>query len=415
MPQSKSRLLVVTTRSWTSVEPFLRALEQAGFAVAMVHGQAGGHTLHDASVALFLARPLQFRHTIERVMQDLSPDLVVPTDEPSFQHLRELYAMRSEAGRVRSPIARTIARSLGDLAGHERIGSSADLQYFAREHGLPVPNSVEVDDEATLRALLESVPLPVIMKGNGGWAGSRAEMVRSMESGIASYHRVTGAPQVTKLWKEQHRLHRLSDLLQPRPRTVLLQQYVDGVAAKRSVACRDGTVLAGVSVEPLNGTGPALVAKVIRHSALDEIAAFVVKALNLSGIVGFDFMLEHATRQAWLIAVKPYATPISQLVAAGDIGLSDALHAGFAGVPDRSGDFVGAIVTPFPRDGRRDARPPVTAPNWHVAARQIAMPARAYLMAPDAVPGRSLDATGTDGPRLNRPAAAARAPWTAAR
>ncbi|MGH6979701.1 MAG: hypothetical protein ACREFC_00700, partial [Stellaceae bacterium] len=344
MPQGKSRLLVVTTRSWTAIEPFLRALERAGFAVSLVHGQAGGHVLHDASIALFLARPLQFRHTIERVMQDSSPDLVVPTDEPSFQHLREIYAMRSEAGRMRSPIARTIAKSLGDLAAYDSVATGADLQAFARENGLPVPNSVEVEDEATLRALLQSVPLPVMLKGDGGWAGGRAELVRGIEAGIAAYHRVTGASQVTKLWKEQNKLHRLSDLLQPRTRAVSLQQFIDGAAVQRSVACRDGKVLAGVSVEPLDGSGPAMVAKIIRHVVMDEITAFVVKTLNLSGIVGFDFVIEHGTRQPWLLSVKPFATVISQLVASGDIGLPDALLAGFAAAPERRAEGAASLL-----------------------------------------------------------------------
>jgi hypothetical protein len=397
MPPRKSRLLVVTTRSWAGIEPFLRSLEKAGFAVALVYGQVGGHVLHDASLALFQARPMQFRHTIERVMQNWSPELVVPTDRVSFEHLREIYAMRSEAGRVRSPIARTIAKSLGDPAGYDPVASSADLHYFAREHGLPVPNSVEVDDEATLRVLLESVPLPVMLKGDRAWAGSRAESVRSLEAGVAAYYRVTGATQVAKLWKEQNKLHRLSDLLQTGPRTVSLQQYIDGVSAKRSVTCRDGRVLAGVSVEPLDVTGPTPVAKIVRHSAMDEIAAFVVGTLNLSGYVGFDFMLEHGTRQAWLIAVKPYATPISQLAAAGAVGLPEALYAGFAGMPDSH--VADAAIAPFARADRRDARAAVSAPNWHVAARQIAGPP-----APDA----------SDGAR-DRPAGRARGSWTAAR
>ena len=369
MPQGKTRLLVVTTRSWTAVEPFLRSFEHAGFAVALVHGQAGGHVLHDASIAMFLARPLQFRHTIERVMQDLTPELVMPTDDASFQHLREIYALRSEAGRMRSPIARTIAKSLGDVAAYDSVASGTLLQAFAREHGLPVPNSVEVEDEATLRALLESVPLPVMLKGDGGWAGSRAELVRSMETGIAAYHRVTGASQVTKLWKEQNKLHRLSDLLQPRSRTVSLQQYIDSVPAKRSVACRDGKVLAGVSVEPLDGTGPAMVAKVIRHATMDEIAAFVVRTLNLSGIVGFDFVLEHATRQPWLLGVKPFATEISALAIPGDVGLPAALLAGFAAAPERRADNA-APVLPFQRQPRAPGALPLPAPLLpKVAAR----------------------------------------------
>jgi hypothetical protein len=406
MPQVKSRVLVVTTQSWSGVEPFLRALEQAGFSVALVHGQAGGHVLHDASVSLFLARPLQFRHTIERVIQDLAPDLVVPTDEPSFQHLRALYEMRSEAGRLRSPIARTIARSLGDPGNYDRVSSAAEIQHFAREHRLPVPNSVEVDDEATLRVLLESVPLPVMLKGDGGWAGARAEIVRSMEGGIAAYHRVTGASQVTKLWRDQNKLHRLSDLLQQRLRTVSLQQHIDGVAATRTIACRDGQVLAGGNAEPLAG-GPARVAKVIRHAAMDDIAAVVVMTLRLSGIVSFDFVLEHGTRQPWLLAVKPFATPVAQLVVASDAGLTAALYSGFAGAFDRR-EFADAIVMPFPRDGRREKTAAIAPPDTRTATPQLPAPAVTDILQPS-----ELGATGTDGPRSARPVA--RPPWTVVR
>lgn len=406
MPQVKSRVLVVTTQSWSGVEPFLRALEQAGFGVALVHGQAGGHVLHDASVSLFLARPLQFRHTIERVMQDLAPDLVVPTDEISFQHLRVLYEMRSEAGRLRSPIARTIARSLGDPGNYGRVASGAELQHFAREHGLPVPNSVEVDDEATLRVLLESVPLPVMLKGDGGWVGARTEIVRSMEGGIAAYHRVTGASQVTKLWRDQNKLHRLSDLLQQRLRTVSLQQHIDGVAATRTIACRDGQVLAGGNAEPLAG-GPARVAKLIRNTTMDDIAAVVVMTLRLSGIVSFDFVLERGTRQPWLLAVKPFATPVAQLVVASDAGLTAALYSGFAGTFDRR-EFADAIVMPFPRDGRREKTAAIMAPAGKTAAPKLHAPAGTDLLQPG-----ELGATGTDGPRSAR--LGARLPWIVVR
>jgi len=400
MPQNKSRVLVVTTRSWTNVEPFVRSLESAGFTAALVHGQAGGHTLHDASVMMFLARPLQFRHTIERAMQDVAPDLVIPTDEPSFNHLREIYAKHGEGGgRVWSPLAKIIAKSFGDPAAHDRIASSAELQRFAREHGLPVPNAVAVNDEATLRALLESVPLPVMLKSDGGWGGPRGEIVRSLEAGIAAYHRVTGATQVTKLWKEQNTLHRLSDLLQTRQRSLVLQRYVDGVAAKRSIACRDGVVLVGVSVEPLDSNGPALVARIIEHPTMETIAAFAVKALNLSGFVDFDFMLEHGTRRAWLIAVKPYATPVSQMVAAGDAGLAAALHAAFATNSDRRPEIASdGVVMPFPR----------TAPRLPAAAR-------AYLMPPGNFADRTQSATGTDGLPMGRMAASQRGSWAKSR
>ncbi len=356
MTRNKSRLLVVTTRSWTSIEPFLRALERAGFSVALVHGQAGGHALHDTSVALYLAGPLQFRPTIEFVMQDLAPDLVVPTDETSFQHLRALYAMRSEGGRLRSPIARTIAKSLGDPEICERISSQAALASLARDHGLPVPYAVEVEDEAALRSLLQSRPLPAMLKSDGGWAGACAEIVESRDAGIAAYRRVSGK---ARRWQEQRA--GISDVMQPRPCAVWLQQHIDGVAVTRSVACRDGEVLAGISAEPLK-SGPTLAAKIIHHPALDGIAACLAKVLNLSGIVGFEFILERATGKPWLIAVKPYATPIAQLVAAGDVGLPDALYAGFVGLPHGC-EPVEAPIGSLWQDKRLDRRLPVSVSN----------------------------------------------------
>jgi hypothetical protein len=329
MTRNISRLLVVTTRSWTSIEPFLRALERAGFSVALVHGQAGGHALHDTSIALYLAGPLQFRHTIEFVMEDLSPDLVVPTDETSFQHLRALYAMRSEGGRLRSPIARTIAKSLGDPETWKRISSLTELGTLARDHGLPVPYAVEIKDEAVLRSLLQSSPLPAMLKSDGGWAGSCTEIVDSGDAGIAAYHRISGK---TRLWHEPRDCN--SDLIAPRPCAVWLQQHIAGVAVTRSVACRDGRVLAGISAEPLK-SGPTLAAKIISDAALDDVTLRLVKLLNLSGIAEFDFILEHRTGKPWLIAVKPYATPMAQLVAAGGVGLPDALYAGFCSAPIR--------------------------------------------------------------------------------
>ncbi|HEX4114235.1 MAG TPA: hypothetical protein VH020_17000 [Stellaceae bacterium] len=336
MLRNKPRLLVVTTRSSISVEPLLRSLQRAGFALALVHGQAAGPTLGDPSIALFPTRPAQFGRVVERVLQDWAPERVIPADEPSFLHVRAIYREHGRGDRLGSAVARTIARSFGDPAAHDQVVSLAALRLFAREHGLPVPNAVAVSDEAMLHVLLESVPLPVMLKDDGDWGGARAETVRSVAAGIAAYHRLIGARHVAT-WRKE-----------PRRRSVFLQQHIDGVAAKRAVACRDGTVLTGVSVEPLNGPEPALVAKVLVHPAMESIAAFVVKTLNLSGIVGFDFVLEHGSRRASLIAVKPYATPVSHLMIAGDSGFPAALHAAFATDRDapRAGD---GVVTPFPR------------------------------------------------------------------
>ena len=336
MTRNRPRLLLVSTRSWAGVEPFLRALERAGFAVALVHGQAGGHALHDMSVALYLAGPLQFRPTIELVIEDLAPDLVVATDATSFQHLAALYAMRTDGGRLRSPVARTIAKSLGDPEACARISSLAGLFALARDHGLPVPHAVAVRDEAALRSLLQSGPLPALLKSDGGGALSCADIVDSSAAGIDAYHRVTGKDRP---WQEQGA--RNSDLMQPQPCAVWLQRHIAGAAVTRAVACRDGRILAGINGGPLK-SGPKPAAKIIADAALDSVTARLVKLLNLSGIVGLEFILEHGTGKPWLIKVKPYATPSVQLPAAGDGGLPEALYGAFAGVPERRREPVAA-------------------------------------------------------------------------
>jgi hypothetical protein len=196
----------------------------------------------------------------------------------------------------RHPRAACDRHAPGEDGAGSPVASIAALQLFAREHGLPVPNAVAVDNKAMLRVLLESVPLPVMLKADGSRA-ARAEIVRSIAAGIAAYHRVGGVRRLATWWQE------------PRHRSVFVQQYIDGVAATRSVACRDGAVLRGISVEPGAGAGSAPAATVIDHPAMEHIAALMVKTLKLSGSVDFDFVLEHGSRRAWLVAVKSYSAP----------------------------------------------------------------------------------------------------------
>lgn len=135
----KVRLLAVTFRPWGEIEPFLRAFEQAGFAVALVHNPSGGQPRHDASIALLPAPPPQFGPAIAQAIADLTPDLVLPTDAASFRHLATLYARRHEGGRPRPATAMALAQSLGDPRGYDRVATATALQAFARLHALPVP------------------------------------------------------------------------------------------------------------------------------------------------------------------------------------------------------------------------------------------------------------------------------------
>jgi hypothetical protein len=82
---------------------------------------------------------------------------------------------------------------------------------------------------------------------------------------------------------------------------------------------------------------------------MTNTAKVLVKRLNLSGIVGFDFMLDSANR-AWLIEMNPRVIPISYVGCSTD--LSAALYSKAAGIGVRSqlvtGD--GKLIALFPQE-----------------------------------------------------------------
>jgi hypothetical protein len=326
MSYRNPRLLLVTSRPWPIIEPLVQAFIAAGFIVAMAHNDGADTGFGRASIGRYPARPAQFLPVIEHAIRDLAPDLILPTDAASFVPLAELHDRHADLDGW-APVARVIALSLGDPRQYRRVAPGAPLQRFARDHGLPVPNAVEIADETRLRALLASVPFPVVLKSEGD--DPRAETVRGIEAGIAAYRRLAGDGRTWR-WLAESRLTRLAPSRSRRRRVVSVQQYVDGVAATRMVAARNGRVLGGISIEPLDGAGPALVAKYIEHPALDEITAFVTRALGLSGLIGFDFMLEHGTRHAWLMAVKPYADAADHVAPPGGPNLPAALRQAYA-------------------------------------------------------------------------------------
>jgi hypothetical protein len=97
---------------------------------------------------------------------------------------------------------------------------------------------------------------------------------------------------------------------------VSIQTYVAGRLANIAVACWEGSVLGQVCVEVLssNGeTGPATVVRVISHAGMSQAAEKMVGLLKLSGLCGFDFILD-SEDAAHLIDFNPRATQTCHLI-----------------------------------------------------------------------------------------------------
>ena len=117
-----------------------------------------------------------------------------------------------------------------------------------------------------------------------------------------------------------------------------VQGYIDGWPANIGVACWQGEVLASVCAELVattSATGPSTVARIIRNGEMEEAARRVVGALGLSGTIGFDFMIEAATGDAYLIEMNPRNTPICAVRLGAGRDLAEALVARIAGRAER--------------------------------------------------------------------------------
>ena len=76
------------------------------------------------------------------------------------------------------------------------------------------------------------------------------------------------------------------------------QVYVAGRDAISEVACWKGRVLASLHFEVLNkqyASGPASVVRLMENEAMSGAIEKIVRRLHLSGLHGFDFILEEST------------------------------------------------------------------------------------------------------------------------
>src|SRR5262249_1111937 len=126
----------------------------------------------------------------------------------------------------------------------------------------------------------------------------------------------------------------LAPLMLSLRRTISLQQYIPGHPANRAVICWKGKVLAGISVEVVEAghkCGPASVVRFVDHSEMAIIAERMVKGLNLSGFVGFDFVLD-SSNHVWIIEMNAGVTPIWHLSLADGTNLAGSLYTQMTGL-----------------------------------------------------------------------------------
>jgi hypothetical protein len=148
------------------------------------------------------------------------------------------------------------------------------------------------------------------------------------------------------------------------------QVFVPGREASSTVACSKGAVLASLHFEVVNkrsSAGPSSVIRLIENAEMSAAAEKMVRRLGLSGIHGFDFMLEEHTGNAHLIEINPRATQVGHLALGAGHDLPAALFSAVSGEPLRPAPKVteNDTITLFPQEWMRDPASPFLSSGYH--------------------------------------------------
>ncbi|MFY9752358.1 MAG: ATP-grasp domain-containing protein [Candidatus Acidiferrales bacterium] len=356
------KVLIVATSHWSSTARLAMALAGAGCTIEAVCPPS--HPLRKTSVVrrIHVYRGIAPLTSVSDAIAAANPDLLIPSDDLAVRHLHQLYRQQREIGESRARICNLITRSIGASASFPVVGERTRFMTAAREEGVLVPETTVVATDEDLRKSSASLGFPFVLKADGTSGGGGVRVVNDFMEAERAFKILQAPPSVTRALKRvlfnQDTTVVWPSLLR-RCRVVNAQAHIAGREATSMVACWRGEVLAALHFDVLHkddSTGPATVMRVIDHPDMSFAAKKMVRRLDLSGLHGFDFMIEAADERAYLIEINPRPTQVGHLALGPGRDLTAALYAALTGAPIRESPAVTDkdVITLFPQEWLRN-------------------------------------------------------------
>ena len=370
----RPRVLLAATSCWFSTARLAIALARAEcdveincpFGHPVTHRRAGSK-IHPY---LFFA-PLR---SIASAIAAARPDAIIPCDDLARSHMVRLYGRLGRGG-ASAEAERTVLRnSLGEASMMSVPNGRSELMALAHQLGVRAPATAPVHRREDLTKWFVENPLPVVLKTDGSFGGRGVRIADSLVDADHAWRALRTPPSAGRAIKRAI-VNRDTSYVVPwlrRTRPVVnAQRFVSGRDANCTVACWKGTMLAcitAVVLETVDSLGPASVVRVIDNQEMSDAAAAIVSRLKLSGLIGFDFILDEPTGAAYLIEMNPRATQICHLPLGMDRDLLRPLRAVLAGepllrpaVPVTEND----VIALFPQEWLRDSQSAFLTTAYH--------------------------------------------------
>jgi hypothetical protein len=366
-------ILIVTSKNWVPTARLALALCHAGFEVEALCPPR--HPLRYALAAsqLHTYQGLTPLSSMARAIAAAKPDLVVPGDDLAVEHLHELHRRLGLQSGSTTEVGSLIARSLGSPECFPAIHSRAGFISLAREEGIRVPETDTIQSGEDVRNWIGRVGLPTVLKADGTSGGEGVRIVRTDAEAQQAFESLRSAPVLARAFKrallDHDRTLIWPALLRRRP-AVSAQALVAGHEATSTIVGWQGTVLASLHFEVLRksrAAGHATVVRSIENAEMATAVERIVRRLGLSGMCGFDFMLEANTGNAYLIEINPRATQVGHIALGLGRDLPAALYGAATGspIPATAAVTENRTIALFPHEWARDPQSEFLRTAYH--------------------------------------------------
>jgi Carbamoyl-phosphate synthase L chain, ATP binding domain len=302
------------------------------------------------------------------------PDLIVPGDDLANNHLHDLYySLQKKSDPASNNICKLIEHSIGSPESFPIVVARAAFMELAGQEGIRVPKTAALADVQDLEEQITRMGFPVVLKTDGSSSGEGVRIVLTPAEAKRAFYSLRDAPPLIRVAKRVvigQDMRWLRATLFRRCPVVNVQEFVSGRDATSLVACWKGEVLAALHFEVINKQyerGPASVLRLIENQEMDNAARKAVRRLNISGLHGFDFLLEKESEKAFLIEMNPRATQVGHLALGPGRDLPTALTAAVSGraIPESPRVTENLMIALFPQEWSRDPGSPLLNSAYH--------------------------------------------------
>jgi len=311
--------------------------------------------------------------SLARAIAITQPDFIVSGDDLATQHLHRLYARERRSGKSDSPICTLIERSFGAPESFSVVGARTAFMNLAEQEGLRVPHTEVLRNPGDLKKWIARMGLPAVLKADGTSGGDGVRIAQTAVEAERAFEKLHAPPLVAKALKraviDQDKTLVWPSLLRHRP-VVNVQSFVAGREATSTVFCWKGAVLAGLHFEVVSkasAAGHATVVRLIENVEMSGAVEKMVSSLKLSGLYGFDFMLEAGTGNVFLIEINPRSTQVGHLNLGAGRDIPAALYAALSNQVEQPAPKVTDkdTIALFPQEWIRDPQSPFLRSAYH--------------------------------------------------